>query len=57
MLNVILYTSQSFIAILPQLYDITYRDKEMLFIHTGLVVLLLIICSKGKGKQKIRGTE
>ena len=37
MLNVILYTSQSFMAILPQLYYITYRDREILFIHTGLV--------------------
>ena len=37
MLNVILYTSQSFMAILPQLHYITYRDKEILFIHTGLV--------------------
>jgi hypothetical protein len=37
MLNVILYTSQSFMAILPQLYYITYQDKEILFIHTGLV--------------------
>jgi len=24
-------------AILPQLYYITYQDKEILFIHTGLV--------------------
>jgi hypothetical protein len=24
-------------AILPQLYHITYHDKEILFIHTGLV--------------------
>jgi hypothetical protein len=37
MLNVIIYTSQSFMAILPQLHYITYRDKEILFIHTGLV--------------------
>jgi hypothetical protein len=37
MLNVILYTSQSFMAILPQLYHITYHDKEILFTHTGLV--------------------
>ena len=37
MLNVILFTSQSFMAILPQLHYITYRDKEILFIHTGLV--------------------
>jgi hypothetical protein len=37
MLNVILYTSQSFMAILPQLYHITYHHKEILFIHTGLV--------------------
>ena len=37
MLNLILYTSQSFMAILPQLHYITYHDKEILFIHTGLV--------------------
>jgi hypothetical protein len=37
MLNVILYTSQSFMTIIPQLYYITYHDKEMLFIHTGIV--------------------
>jgi len=37
MLNVILYTSQSFMAILPQPQYITYHDKEMLFIHTGIV--------------------
>ena len=37
MLNVILYTSQSFMAILPQLHYINYHDKEILFIHTGLV--------------------
>jgi 1-aminocyclopropane-1-carboxylate deaminase/D-cysteine desulfhydrase-like pyridoxal-dependent ACC family enzyme len=37
MLNVILYTSQSFMAILPQLSHITYHDKEIIFIHTGLV--------------------
>ena len=30
MLNVILFTSQSFMAILPQLHY-TYRDKEILF--------------------------
>jgi hypothetical protein len=37
MLNIILYTSQSFMVILLQLYYITYRDNEILFIHTGLV--------------------
>ncbi len=37
MLNVILYTSQSFMAILPQLHYINYHDKEILFIYTGLV--------------------
>jgi hypothetical protein len=36
MLNIILYTSQSFMTILPQLHYITH-DKEILFIHTGLV--------------------
>lgn len=37
MLNVILYTSQSFMSITPLLYYITYHDKEILFIHTGIV--------------------
>jgi hypothetical protein len=37
MLNEILYTSQSFMTITPLLYYITYHDKEILFIHTGIV--------------------
>jgi len=37
MLNVILYTSQSFMSITPFLYNITYQNKEILFIHTGIV--------------------
>ena len=37
MLNVILYTSQSFMTITPLLYHISYHDKEILFIHTGIV--------------------
>ncbi|MGB7956894.1 MAG: hypothetical protein WCF23_23210 [Candidatus Nitrosopolaris sp.] len=37
MLNVILYTSQSFMTTTPLLYYITYHDKEILFIHTGIV--------------------
>jgi hypothetical protein len=37
MLSVILYTSQSFMTITPLLYDITYHNKEILFIHTGIV--------------------
>ncbi len=37
MLNVILYTSQSFMTTTPLLYHITYQDKEILFIHTGIV--------------------
>ena len=37
MLNVMLYTSQSFMTITPLLYYITYHDKEILFIHTGIV--------------------
>ncbi len=37
MLNVILYTSQSFMSITPLLYHITYQEKEILFIHTGIV--------------------
>jgi len=37
MLNVILYTSQSFMSITPLLYNITYQNKEILFIHTGIV--------------------
>jgi len=37
MLKVILYTSQSFMSITPLLYYITYHDKAILFIHTGIV--------------------
>jgi len=37
LLSVILYTSQSFMAITPLLYHITYQKKEILFIHTGIV--------------------
>ena len=37
MLNVILYTSQSFMSITPLLYNITHQNKEILFIHTGIV--------------------
>ena len=37
MLSVILYTSQSFMSITPLLYNITYQNKEILFIHTGIV--------------------
>jgi hypothetical protein len=37
MLNVILYTSQSFMTTTPLLYHISYHDKEILFIHTGIV--------------------
>jgi hypothetical protein len=37
MLKVILYTSQSFMSITPLLYYIRYQDKDILFIHTGIV--------------------
>jgi hypothetical protein len=37
LLNVILYTSQSFMTITPLLYYITYQNKEILFVHTGIV--------------------
>jgi len=37
LLNVILYTSQSFMAITPMLYYIKYKEKEILFVHTGIV--------------------
>jgi N-acetyl-anhydromuramyl-L-alanine amidase AmpD len=37
LLNVILYTSQSFMAITPSLYHVTYKNKEILFVHTGMV--------------------
>ena len=37
LLNVILYTSQSFVSITPLLYHITYQKKEILFVHTGIV--------------------
>lgn len=37
LLNVILSTSQSFMAITPMLYHITFKNKEILFVHTGMV--------------------
>ncbi|MGN6624169.1 MAG: hypothetical protein ACTHKK_08515 [Candidatus Nitrosocosmicus sp.] len=37
LLNVILYTSQSFMTITPILYHINYNSKEILFVHTGIV--------------------
>ena len=37
LLNVVLYTSQSFMAITPMLYCIRYKEKEILFVHTGIV--------------------
>jgi hypothetical protein len=37
MLGVILNTSQSFMTVTPLLYYITYRDKDLFFIHTGIV--------------------
>jgi hypothetical protein len=37
LLSVILYTSQSFMTITPLLYYISYKNKEILFIHTGIV--------------------
>jgi hypothetical protein len=44
MLNVMLYTSQSFITITPLLYYITYHDKS--------VVLLPIIISLTKNQTR-----
>jgi hypothetical protein len=37
LLKVILYTSQSFMSITPLLYYINYENKDILFIHTGIV--------------------
>jgi hypothetical protein len=37
MLSVMPYTSQSFMTITPLLYYIIYLEKEILFIHTGIV--------------------
>ena len=37
LLSVILYTSQSFMNITPLLYYISYKNKEILFIHTGII--------------------
>jgi hypothetical protein len=37
LLNIILYTSQSFMAITPMLYYIKYKEKDILFVHTGIV--------------------
>lgn len=37
MLKVILYTSQSFMSITPLLYYISHQNKDILFIHTGII--------------------
>lgn len=37
LLKVILYTSQSFMSITPLLYYINYQQKNILFIHTGVI--------------------
>ena len=37
LLNIILYTSQSFMAITPMLYYIKYKEKDVLFAHTGII--------------------
>jgi len=37
LLNIIHYTSQSFMAITPMLYYIKYKEKDVLFVHTGIV--------------------
>jgi hypothetical protein len=37
MLKVILYTSQSFMSIRPLLYYINFQDRDIFFIHTGIV--------------------
>ncbi len=37
MLHVILYASQSFVGTTPILYHITYQNKDILFIHTGII--------------------
>ncbi len=37
MLNVILYTSKSFMTITPLLYYMNYRNKDIFFIHTGII--------------------
>jgi arginine deiminase len=37
MLKVILYTSQSFMSITPLLYYINFQDRDIFFIHTGIV--------------------
>lgn len=37
MLSVMFYTSQSFMTITLLLYSITYHDKEIPFIHNGIV--------------------
>ena len=43
MLKVILYTSQSFMSITPLLYSINYQDRDILFIHTGIVGVVALI--------------
>ena len=45
-------------AILPQLHYIAYPDKEILFIHIGLVGGIVVHYHiQGKAKQEIHGTE
>ncbi len=37
LLKVILYTTQSFMSITALLYQVYYLDKNVLFIHTGII--------------------
>jgi hypothetical protein len=42
MLKVILYSSQSMFASVPMLYHISYFNKEILFIQTGIVGVIVV---------------
>ena len=54
MLKVILYSSQSMFAVIPMLYHITYNNKQILFIQTGVVggVVVHYIIQEAKPEKK-----
>jgi hypothetical protein len=54
MLKVILYTSQSMFAVVPMLHHITYNNKQILFIQTGIVggVVVHYITQEAKPEKK-----
>jgi len=54
MLKVILYSSQSMFSVVPMLYHITYNNKQILFIQTGVVggVVVHYISQEAKPEKK-----